>query len=165
MQIAKLLKKIDEHRESIAQAAIEHIRNDPRLPRINELTDFRLSAWGKDIPGRFTIWTEAPGDTTLAEQFYDFGRNRFREDLPLAELVRACHIWREATVSYLRSQGFELTPLDIYLEEEAEHDLIGFFDFVLYHLVRGYEDARHEANTVREIHAKPSGFWRRKANA
>ena len=45
------------------------------------------------------------------------------------------------TVDYIRNQGFPQTSLEIYAEEELEHRLNRFIDFLVYHMVRGYEAA------------------------
>jgi len=127
------------------------MREDPATPAIGALSDSILSTWGKELAGSFRLWSEAAEHETLARRFFEFGQERCKQQLPLAELIRVCHIWRECSVSHLRDQGFQFTSLDIYMEEEVEHELAAFFDFAAYHITRGYENVR----TQKSVHVIP----------
>jgi hypothetical protein len=44
-------------------------------------------------------------------------------------------------LDYIRDQGIGLSTVEIYAEEELEHQVGVFFDSVIYHVVRGYQNA------------------------
>ena len=94
---------------------------------------------------------EARDTAALANRYYEFGKSWFEQKIPLPELIRTLHLWRESAVSHVRGLGFEQSSLHIYIEEEFEHDMIGLYDFAMYHLVRGYEDAREEVQTKQKM--------------
>lgn len=145
---------IKDHRDAIAEAVIREMRRDSNLPVIHGLPDSVIRSWGDNIIESFRIWAVDADHELCAERCYTFGRCRCEENVPLLELIRTFHICRERVVAYLRCQGFEHTSLDIYIEEETEHHLAGFFDFATYHAVRAYEDARQIEDAVRDnLHA------------
>jgi hypothetical protein len=162
MLTTKLVQLIEDHRDAIAEAAIGRMHTDPGMPTVGALPGDRLSRWGTELAGVFRLWVEDPGQEALANRYRQFGRDRFREGLPLAELIRACHIWRECSVTHLRNQGFEQTSFDIYIEEEVEHDLASFFEMIVYHMTRGYEEAREEDTTMSVASGSAKGSWRRR---
>ena len=161
MLIAKLVNAVEDHREAISQQVIQEIRRDARLRVIRSLPDARVRSWGTYLIESFRIWVESSDDEVCADSCYRFGRSRFEEKIPFPELIRAFHICRERVVSYLRSQGFEETAFEIYVEEEAEHDLAAFFDFALYHAARAYEDARQIRVAISLLTPPTKRFWRK----
>ena len=147
----KLVRTIDEHREAVAEAAVQHIRRDAALSSVQRLPDPQLQRWATDIVGGMSSWIGDADHEPRAKILYAFGQERFRQQVPLVELVRMLHICREHVVSHVRDVGFALTPVDIYVDEEMEHDLAGYFEFATYHIVTGYEAAREREEHVREI--------------
>jgi len=161
MFTTKLVHVVEKHRAGIAAAAIRRMREDPATPLIGALPDSTLSTWGKELAGSFGLWGEGEGREALARRFFEFGQERCREQLPLPELIRVCHIWRECSVSCLRDQEFQVTSLDIYMEEEVEYDLAGFFEFAAYHISRGYENIRTQKSVQVTSHENKKRFhWR-----
>lgn len=77
------------------------------------------------------------------------GRVRFRENVPVSELVYALVITKRHLRRYIREHGLiestdriaheELLPLDLYSVQELNYQVGDFFDRALYHLARGYE--------------------------
>lgn len=169
MLTAKLVQIIEKEWEVIAHAAIRKMRDDPALPTIRELPEPTLLGWGEGLLLSLRTWTEAQDLNALAARSFESGRARFAEQIPLAEIVRAFHLWRESAVSLLRGLGFERSSLDVYIEEELEHDLIGFYDFALYHLVRGYEEARQQQQDlerpVAAEHTLREKLWHRRKHS
>ena len=150
MLTTRLVQVIKDHRDPISLAVIREIRRDPDLPVTRSLSDALIRSWGDNIIESFRIWAEEADHELCAQRCYSYGRSRYEDHIPLLELIRGFHICRERVVSYIRGQGFEHTSLDIYIEEETEHHLAGFFDFATFHAVRAYEDARQREITLRE---------------
>lgn len=168
MLTAQLLQAIDGASETICQSVIQQIRHDPAVPTMAKLPEEQLLSWSRSLYGSLQEWMESSEDSALAKRFYEFGKQRFADHVPLPELIRAFHLWRGGAVSYVRGLGFEQTTLSIYVEEELEHDLVAFYEFALYHLARGYEDARSQTQshspTVSAVESK-SRFWQWKRSA
>jgi hypothetical protein len=56
--------------------------------------------------------------------------------------MRALHLLKSRIVDFARSQGLARNSLEIYVEEELENRVSFFFDWLLYHVVLGYESVR-----------------------
>jgi hypothetical protein len=136
-----LVQTIEDHREAIAQSAVEEIRGDPAFRRMSTLPESYLCSLAERAVESFQMWIDQTDRKILASKFQESGRARFKEEIPLPELVRAVTVWRQRTISYLRNRGFANSALDIYIEEELEYDLTEFYEFALYHLVLGYDEA------------------------
>lgn len=150
MLTTRLVKVIKAQREAISEAIIREIHRDSKMPVTRRLSDVVLRSWGDQLIESFRIWAEEGDHDLCAQRCYSFGRSRCEEHIPLLETIRGFHICRERVVSHIRGEGFECTSLDIYIEEETEHHLAGFFDFATYHAVRAYEDAREREKAARE---------------
>ena len=78
------------------------------------------------------------------------GRTRFREGVPLSELVYAIILTKKHLRSYIRDHGLvdfagdrvapdELLPLALHSIQELNYQVGEFFDRALFYLARGYE--------------------------
>ena len=78
------------------------------------------------------------------------GRARFRDGVPVSELVYALVITKHHLRRYIRDHGLvdfvgdriaaqELLPVELHSIQELNYQVGEFFDRALYHLARGYE--------------------------
>jgi hypothetical protein len=78
-------------------------------------------------------------------EYRDRGRLRFETSVNLYEVVRCLHILKLKILEFVRNRGFAQSSIEIYAQEEIEHYVGLFFDWALYNIVRGYEEAQHTA--------------------
>ena len=57
------------------------------------------------------------------------------------ELVLAMQMFKRLLLRFARRQAVDQTAIEVYAEEELEQLIGGFFDRMVYHVVRGYERA------------------------
>jgi hypothetical protein len=141
----KLVASIEDHSERLMAVVIERIRHDPELSTISQLRDLELREAGHEFLRKLGRWLAGEQRDVIAEQYQEIGKLRYSQQIPLHECVKALHIIKYETVDYVRNQGFAQTSLEIYAEEELEHRLNRFMDFLVYHMVRGYEAALRKA--------------------
>jgi hypothetical protein len=78
------------------------------------------------------------------------GASRFREGVPISELIYAVILTKRHLRRYIREHGVEdfagdlvapaeLLPVALYSVQELNYQVGEFFDRALYHLARGYE--------------------------
>jgi hypothetical protein len=137
----RLVASIEDHSELLTAAATERIRRDPELPSISRLRDLELREIGFEVLHNLGSWLAGEKREAIASQYEEIGRRRYAEQIPLHECVKSLHILKYESIDYVRNQGFAQTSLEIYAEEELEHRLNRFMDFLVYHMVRGYEAA------------------------
>jgi hypothetical protein len=137
----KLVASIEDHSERLTAVITDRIRQDPELPSIGRLRDSELRDIGCELLHNLGAWLAGEKREAIAGHYEELGKRRCGEHIPLHECVRSLHIVKYETVDYVRNQSFPQTSLEIYAEEELEHRLNRFNDFLVYHLVRGYEAA------------------------
>ena len=137
----KLVASIEDHSERLTATVTERIRRDPDLECTGRLRDLELRDISSEILHNLGAGLAGENRDAIASQYEEIGRRRYAQQIPLHECVKSLHIVKYETVDYIRNQGFPQTSLEIYAEEELEHRLNRFVDFLVYHTVRGYETA------------------------
>ena len=144
MLSARLIHQIEDHWESLAIQVIAAIRDDRELTHLRKLPESELWDWGQGILKNLGRWLVSRQDE-VAGHYETAGRHRYHESVPLAECVRATIILKDTMLGYIRHQGLGSNAVELYAEEELEHNVGRFFDTLLYHLVKGYESAARPA--------------------
>jgi hypothetical protein len=145
MVSAKLVRHIEEHWEAVGQRWLRLLRAQKDLHFLSCVPESEVYEISGRLLRNLGRWLASSGDNELARQYEEIGRMRCRDKMPASEAVRGVQLLREAAIGYIRDQGFFDSSLDLYAEEELEHDLSRFFDLLMYHLLRGYEQ-QHAAH-------------------
>jgi hypothetical protein len=145
MLSGKLIRLIESHSDEITRRTIRQIHEDPELPHLKKVPDSELRERWQVISRNLGQWLAAGRKAKLISDFEELGGLRFREHIPLHEVVRAHHIVRNTMIDFLQEQGLPQTTTDVYAEEELEQRVTRFFDELVCHLVWGYEEARKAA--------------------
>ena len=112
---------------------------------MQKLSDPDLLNWAREILVALKSWTLAGEDERLAIQYNELGRVRFENSVPLYEVVRCLHILKLRVTGFVRDHAFAQNALELYAQEELGHNIGLFFDWLLYTIARGYEEARQRA--------------------
>ncbi len=140
-----LIQSIEDHCDSIITSLIWKIREDPELPHLRSLSEAELREWGSAVVRNLGDWILAGKERALAKRYEDLGRLRFKESVPLYEAVRGIQLLKDKLISFVRDSGFAQTAAQVYAEEQLEFLVGRFFDWLIFHLVRGYEEALRSA--------------------
>ncbi len=152
MLSAKLIQMIETHSDQIAGGVLQRIHRDPRTPHMAKLPEPELREHCQEILKKLGHWLAESLEDEIAGHYQEIGRLRAAEGVPLHEAVHALHLLKGRMLDYIRDQGFAQTSVDLYAEEELEHQVGRFFDSVIYYLIKGWESslkrsARAEATT------------------
>ena len=145
MLSARLIQLIEDHSEEITRTLLQKVRHDPLLPRYRELSDFELLDRFRKVCNKLGYWLADSDPEQVATAYEGLGRDRFNEQIPLHEVVHAAHLIKNQLTGYARRHCLEQTAVELYAEGELERLINGFFDKVVFHLIRGYEAALVEA--------------------
>ena len=137
----RLIQAIENHCDQIMAGLIWQIRRDPDLTHLRALPEPELREWGCAIIRNLGTWLVAGRDQSLARRYEGLGRVRFEESVPLHEAVHALHLLKDRMIDYVRESGFAQTAAQIYAEGELAYLVGRFFDWLVVHLVSGYEGA------------------------
>lgn len=141
----RLVQLIEGHSEQITQRMLEAIRKDPRLPLFSQLPDSELLRRFDDACQHLGRWLAAKDEKLMEVRYTILGRERFEENIPLHEVVRAVQVLKREILKFARQQAVDQSALEIYGEKELEHLVGGFYDRIVYYIVQGYERALRES--------------------
>jgi hypothetical protein len=143
----KLIERVERHCDQILDGLITQVRRDPELQHMRKLPEAELRERGATVLRHLDQWLLEGRDALLVRQYEHLGRLRCEEGIPLHEVVRTLQILKDRTVGFVRDWGFGQPAAEVQAEEEVEY-VVGFFDRLLYHLVKGYEQALGKAAHV-----------------
>jgi hypothetical protein len=138
MVSAKLVHLLEDHWEAVLARTLRLIRNSKELPHLSRMPESEVSKTCKRVVHNLGHWLASAPEEELGDNYEKLGRERCKEGMPLSEAIRGVQFMKEASVGYIRDQGF-FNTVDVYAEEELEHELGRFFDLLVFHLARGYE--------------------------
>jgi hypothetical protein len=145
---AKLIQLIEEHSEAITDRVLRDFRHDLRLPHLSRLPESDLRDRCQEILHRLGHWLAESDQTEIRGHFETIGRMRAKEKIPLEEVVAGFQVLKARMLDNIRDQGLALTSVEVYAEEELEHQIGAFFDSVVYHTVKGYQAASELAHAM-----------------
>lgn len=143
----RLIQSLAGHWQDIAQGTIRRIRDEHDVPNMQKHSDAEFLNWAHGILDELLSKARA-AEESRAIGYQGLGRLRFEESVNLYEVVRCLHLLKLTIIEFVRNRGFAQNPIEVYAQEEFEHEVGSFFDWVLYNVVRGYEKARRRAELL-----------------
>lgn len=148
MLSGRLVHLIEANCDQILTRTIHQIRHDSELRHLRKLADAELREWGQHILENLGHWLAASKEGELAKHYEAVGRLRFEESIPLHEAVHGLLVLKNKMIDFVQDLALAKTPVQLYAEEELEHRVGRFFDMLVCHLVRGYEEALRKAAVI-----------------
>ncbi len=148
MLSTRLVQLIEAHWEEIASRLIQAVKKHPDLSTLALRPEGELREWCRGLLENLGYLLSASKDQELKRRFQILGRMRFEENVPLHEAVLRVHILKDKIIGFVHEEGFPMTAMQLYAEEELEARISRYFDAMVYHIVRGYEDAQRLAARV-----------------
>jgi hypothetical protein len=142
MVSAKLVHQIEDHWEAVSGRFLRLLRGNQSLPHVCRLPESEVKETCRRILHRLGHWLVSSSEEEIALHYERVGADRHAQQMPLSEAIRAMQIMKDATLDYVQDEFFVQSSVDLYAEEELEHQLGRFFDLLIYHLARGYEEAQ-----------------------
>ena len=144
----KLVHLIETHWEEIAERLVGAVRKHPEMRSLAMRPEIEIREWCKEILENLGYMLTVSNEDEAQRRFEVLGRMRFEENIPLHEAVLRLHMLKDKIVGFVHEQGFPMNALQLYAEEELELRMGRFFDAMVYHVVRGYEDAQRVAALI-----------------
>lgn len=148
MLSTKLVQLIEGNWEQIARRLVGAVRQHPDMQNLSQRPDQELREWCRNILQNLGQSLATPKEEEIRQRFQVLGRMRFEEKIPLHEAVLRLHVLKDKIIGFVHEQGFTMTAMELYAEEELELRMGRFFDGLVYHVVRGYEDALRRAQRL-----------------
>jgi hypothetical protein len=145
MLSTRLLHRIEDHAELLTSVILRRFQADENLVGYHHLSENELHKQIWTVCKHLGEWLTEETEAPLQERYEELGRRRFREGIPLHEIVLALQLTKDRIIAFAMSEGFSETALELYGREELELRVSHFFDRAIYYLVRGYEQESHRA--------------------
>jgi hypothetical protein len=141
MLLPWLMRLIETHANELTESLMKDVRVNPRTASLHEVAEAELTARGFDLYHNLARWLAEKSEDEIEATYRENGRRRFRDGVPLSELVYALILTKQHLWDFIRKNDLPETATDLYGEEQLEIMVGQFFDKALYYAVRGYEDA------------------------
>jgi len=147
---AQLLRLIQAHADALTNDVLKDLTTNGRTPHFNRVKKAELEARVAALYFNLSKWIGNEDDSAVRAEYEDMGRTRFREGVPVSEIVYALLLTKQHLRRYIRDYGLvdfagdrvvpeELLPLELHSIQQLNYQVGEFFDRALYHLTRGYE--------------------------
>ncbi len=134
--LAKIIKK---NANNITTKLIEAIKTHPRTKYYHNLEPDLLKERVLDICKNFDDWIIDRTEEQMKRIYLNFGRIRYREGVPLEQLIYAIFLTRKYITSILHNMASEENPLKIYQLLEFIEMISTFFEEMVYFISLGYK--------------------------
>jgi hypothetical protein len=153
---ARLLQLIQSHSGPLSREVVEDLMTNQRTPAFRRLNTADVETRVAAVFYGLGKWLDDADHEAVRDEYEEMGRTRFRQGVPVSELVYALVITKSHLRRYIREHGLvdfagdrvapqELLPLELHSIQDFNYRVGEFFDRALYHLARGYEAAAGEA--------------------
>lgn len=159
MLAARLIQLIETHAQSLTQQAVDDIRTNERTISFREVPKAELEPRVAALYQNLGKWIGDPSERAVREEYEYWGRTRFRQGIPLSEIVYGVILTKKHLRRFIREHGLvaftgdrvppgELVPIELYGIQELNYMVGDFFDKALYYLACGYEAAANPSRAA-----------------
>ena len=149
MHSARLIELVQAHAEHLTRDVLKDYATNPRTRHWNLVPRAELEQRVISTYRNLGNWIGNPRDEAVQAEYEEWGRKRYRNGIPLSEVVFAVILLKHHLQKYIREHGLvehsrdrhaqEILPVHLYGIQELNYLVGDFFDKALYHLARGYE--------------------------
>jgi len=136
----KLVHRIEDHWEQVSARFFRVMRSSQDMPHFARLPESELTEVCRRVLRNLGNWLVSGSESDIAWIFERIGAERHRGGIPLSEAIRVVQLLKDATISFIQDEGPVENSVELYAEEELENQLGRFFDLLVFHLARGYEN-------------------------
>jgi len=148
----RLMQMIKDHAETLTKEALQDLLTNPRTPSFRKVPREEMQERIHALYANLGNWIGDPKDDAVRAAYEDWGRKRFRQGIPISEIVYTLILAKQHLRRYIRDHGLvefsgdrvtpdELVPVQLHAVQELNVMVGEFFDRALYYLARGYEEA------------------------
>ena len=137
---AKLVHRIEDHWEQVSARFFRLMRSSQDMPHFTRMPESELTEVCRRVLRNLGNWLVSGSESDIAWIFERIGAERHRSGIPLSEAIRGVQLLKDATIGFIQDEGPVENTVELHLEEELENQLGRFFDLLVFHLARGYEN-------------------------
>lgn len=162
MVLSRLELVIEKHAEQLTEQVVHELRSDPRTPSYHKLNPKEDHDRVFAVVHHLGESLDCKSDAAMEMVYRNLGRKRFREGIPLAEVVCALMLTRQNISRFILAEAWMDSALDLCQRLELESLIDRFFERAVYFTVLSYEaEARSTGETATSVNParKLAGGW------
>ncbi len=154
---AKLVDLIEKHAEDLTRKITHHLQTDPHTPTYHSLSPEKDHERVFDVVSRLGLWLDTKSEAATESVYRKLGRQRFREGIPLAEVVYALMLTKQTLRQFVLKEGWVNSTVELYQLAELYNLTSSFFDRAVYFTALSYQEEARPAGKF-TARASPPGF-------
>ena len=147
---ARLIELIETHADGLTKEALADLATNPRTRSFHLVPRNELEARVFTTYHNLGRWMGDPSDDLVRADYESWGAKRFRQGIPLSEIVYALILVKHHLRRFVRNHGLvefsgdrvltaDLIGVQLHGIQELNYMVGEFFDRAMYHLARGFE--------------------------
>lgn len=149
---ARLIELIENHAPELSRDITRELTSSERTQGFRNVKRDELQSRIFDLLKQLGNWIGEPNSEHVVAEFGDWGRRRFKQGIPLSEILYAIIILKKHLQRYIHDNGLVdasfprvdgdyVLPMHLHSLQELIATVDAFFDEALYGLACGYEGA------------------------
>jgi hypothetical protein len=138
----RLIALIESGAEQLTQSTLEKLQSNPRTRSYRRLSSADLYGRVYDVYHDLGRWLLEKTDGAVRSRYNDLGQQRFKEHIPLDEVLWAMVLTKKQLRNYLAAWAPADSAVELYRQRELDYLIGQFFDRAMCYTTEGYEQMR-----------------------
>jgi hypothetical protein len=139
MLSVRLMQMIEDHAEDLTEGLIKDLRSNPRTPHYHHLISEELHYRAYSVYRNLGHWVSQKSEEAIEADYTDLAIRRYKEEVPLEEVVFALTSTKNHLYAYIRNSGLMDSAMELHQERELRRQIGNFFDKAIYYTVKAYQ--------------------------
>ena len=142
MHAYRLVRLIEAHSDALANSLLDRVQHSPSTRSYHKVPTEELRQRVREVYERLGEWLLGWNEADLERRYREIGARRYRQQVPLAELIWAIVLTKETLWQYVSWETLPDRTPEVLGEIELVNLVGQFFDSAIYFATAGYDEAR-----------------------
>lgn len=137
----RLIRLIESRSDELANELLTRAKDSPHLSSFSRVPPGELKQRVYEVYRNLGDWLINRTEEDIDIQYSAIGARRFRQGVPLSELIWAIVLTKDNLWNFLSRESFPGFEMEVLAEHDMFRMIDRFFNHAVYHAARGYEEA------------------------
>lgn len=142
----RLIRLIESRSDELANELLIRAKSSPHLANFSKVPPNELKQRVYEIYRNLGEWLIRRTEADIEKQYCTIGARRFRQGVPLNELLWAIILTKDNLWDFLNRESFPGFEMEVLAEHEMFRMIDRFFNHAMFYAARGYEKAAFAAH-------------------
>jgi hypothetical protein len=139
---AKKIERLDKFWEAVAADVEAHLRTDGHVLHYHAMTRMEVRERVRDVVTNLQEWLSRPNDDLLAQRYEALAKARFRQGIPLHEVIYKMAIIKQRLERRVLESDPSFSVLEVYEEYNWMRTIERAFEIITVAITESYEAER-----------------------